>query len=99
MRGWLCAADAGRQCAPVLLGPVVRPLNFTVRHRQDMRYLRAFTLVGALALAVMPALAIDLHDYTAVKLHRGINDVDLGATGQRTTRHSRCWTQSELERA
>jgi hypothetical protein len=50
-----------------------------------MRYLPAFTLVGALALAVVPALAIDLHDYTAVKLHRGINDVDLGVTGQHAT--------------
>ena len=65
-----------------MVGASVRPLNLTVRHRQDMRYLRTVTLVGALALAVVPALAIELHDYTAVRLHRGINDVDLGVTGQ-----------------
>jgi hypothetical protein len=64
---------------------VGRRLNFTVRLRQDMHYLRAFTLVGALALAVVPALAIDLHDYSAVKLHRGINEVDLGVMGQHAT--------------
>jgi hypothetical protein len=50
-----------------------------------MRYLRAFTLVGALALAGVPALAIDLQDYAAVKLHRGINNVELGVAGQHAT--------------
>src|SRR5579863_4293405 len=50
-----------------------------------MHCLRAFLLVGALALAVTPALAIDLHDYTDVKLHRGINEVDLGVAGEHAT--------------
>jgi hypothetical protein len=50
-----------------------------------MRYLPALTLVGALALVVVPALAIELNDYTVVKLHRGMNNVELGVTGQHAT--------------
>jgi hypothetical protein len=50
-----------------------------------MQHFRAFTAVGALALTVAPALAMDLHDYEVVKLHRGTNDVDLGVAGQHAT--------------
>jgi hypothetical protein len=50
-----------------------------------MPYLRPLAAVVALVLVAGPVSAIDLHDYTVVKLHRGINHVDLGVTGQHAT--------------
>jgi hypothetical protein len=68
-------------------GNARRPLGRlkVVRHRQDMPYLRPLTAVVALVLAASPASAIDLHDYAVVKVHRGINHIDLGVRGQHAT--------------
>jgi len=64
-------------------GASARPFNFTVRHRQDMPHLRPFTLVGALALAVTSASAMDLGGYSVVKLHGGLNNLALAFAGHR----------------
>jgi hypothetical protein len=44
---------------------------------------RRIALVAALALAGTSAPALDLGGYSVVKLHRGLNDVDLGVAQHR----------------
>ncbi len=44
---------------------------------------RAFTLVGALALAVTSAYAMELGGYSVVKLHGGLNNLPLAFAGHR----------------
>lgn len=61
----------------------MRPLNFTVRHRQDMPHFRTSTLVGALTLAVTSASAMDLGGYSVVRLHVGLNNLALAFAGHR----------------
>ena len=48
-----------------------------------MPHLRPFTLVGALALAVASASALDLGGYSVVKLHGGLNNLALAFAGHR----------------
>ena len=56
-RGWLCAAGAGRQCAPASpVRPSARPFNFTVRPHFAMRqYLKSVWVKVGLALLVVGA--------------------------------------------
>jgi hypothetical protein len=62
-------------------GASVRPLDFTVRHCVDMPDLRPFALIGALALGVTSASAMDLSGYSVVKLHPGLNNLDRAFSG------------------
>lgn len=61
----------------------MRPL--TVRHSKDMRHLRPLALIGALGLAVTSTSAMDLGGYSVVKLHRGLNNLDLAFAGRRVS--------------
>jgi carbapenem resistance CarG-like protein len=65
-----------------------------------MSHLRLLTLGCVLALTMMPSLAMDVHDYVVVKLHRGLNNVDLGGTGQHATvvvGHRENWNAHSFE--
>jgi hypothetical protein len=50
-----------------------------------MPYLRPLAAAVASILAVSSVSAMDLHGYSVVRLHHGVNDVDLGVTGERAT--------------
>ena len=71
--------DSGRpRC---LSGVAGGPRNFTVRHRLDMPDLRRLALIGALALGLVSASAMDLSGYSVVKLHPGLNNLDRAFSG------------------
>lgn len=60
---------------------VARPLDFTVRHRQEMRHFGPVTLAAVLAFAATSVLAMDFGGYSVVKLHPGLNNLDLSFAG------------------
>jgi hypothetical protein len=78
-RGRLEAVCARGACPTLLGGPSTSPLDIA----RAMASLRRIAIVAALALAGASASALDLGGYSVVKLHRGLNDVDLGVAGRR----------------
>jgi hypothetical protein len=71
----VCARGANSGAAA---GRSTRALDIAV----DMQHFRPLALISALALAITSAIAVDLSGYSVVKLHSGLNNLDMSFAGQ-----------------